>query len=61
MKTNLHNKFYCIQSKQFFFDPPRIETKFRKKNPLRNSIERITLVKFKERLAGLSSLAVEWQ
>lgn len=27
MKTNLHNKFYCIQSKQFFFDPPRIEKK----------------------------------
>lgn len=33
MKTNLHNKFYCIQSKQFFFDLPRIETKFRKKIP----------------------------
>lgn len=63
MKISSHNKFYRIQLKQLFFDPSRIESQFRKKkNPVRNSIERIiTLVKFKERLAGLSSLAVEWQ
>lgn len=56
----MHNKFYCIQLNQFFFHQ-EWKQNFEKKNPLRNSIERITLVKFKERLAGLSSLAVEWQ